>query len=131
MRSQVRLLRMGNRHGKNFPLHCAAISLLTLTGYRKSEITCLKCSEVRGRRLLLTDSKTGPRTVWLAEDAATIFHALLRRQKQQYVFWNPATQRPITDIGNLWTRLRDEAGLQGVRICHLRHSFASNAAAHS
>jgi integrase len=120
-----------DRHGKTFPLHCAAISLLILTGCRKSEITCLKWSEVRGRRLLLTDSKTGPRTVWLAEAAATILHALPRREKQRYVFWNPATQRPITDIGNLWSKLRDEAGLPGVRIHDLRHSFASHAAAHS
>jgi integrase len=119
------------RHGKTFPLHCAAISLLILTGCRKSEITCLQWSEVRGRRLLLTDSKTGPRTVWLAEAAATILHALPRREKQRYVFWNPATQRPITDIGNLWSKLRDEAGLPGVRIHDLRHSFASHAAAHS
>lgn len=120
-----------DRHRKAFPLHCAAISLLILTGCRKSEITCLKWSEVRGRRLLLTDSKTGPRTVWLAEAAATILHALPRREKQRFVFWNPATQRPITDIGNLWSKLRDEAGLPGVRIHDLRHSFASHAAAHS
>ncbi|PEQ10238.1 hypothetical protein B2G71_23360 [Novosphingobium sp. PC22D] len=110
---------------------CAAISLLILTGSRKSEITYLKWSEVRGRRLLLTDSKTGPRTVWLAEAAASVLHALPRREKQRYVFWNPATQRPITDIGNLWSKLRDEASLPGVRIHDLRHSFASHAAAHS
>ncbi|MFN4104256.1 MAG: tyrosine-type recombinase/integrase, partial [Tepidimonas sp.] len=51
---------------------------------------------------------------------------LPRREKQCYVFWNPATQRPITDIGNLWSKLRDEAGLPGVRIHDLRHSFASH-----
>ncbi len=51
--------------------------------------------------------------------------------KQRYVFWNPATQWPITDIGNLWSKLRDEAGLPGVSIHDLRHSFASHAAAHS
>ena len=54
-----------------------------------------------------------------------------RREKQRYVFWNPATQWPITDIGNLWSKLRDEAGLPGVRIHDLRHSFARHAAAHS
>ena len=58
-------------------------------------------------------------------------HVLPRREKQSYLFWNPATQRPITDIGNLWSKLRDEAGLPGVRIQDLRHSFASHAAAHS
>jgi integrase len=67
----------------------------------------------------------------LPEAAATIPQALPRREKQRYVFWNPATQRPITDIGNLWSKLRDEAGLPGVRIHDLRHSFASHAAAHS
>ena len=102
-----------------------------MEGRTRTVITSLKWSEVRGRRLLLTDSKTGPRTVWLAEAAATILPALPRREKQQYVFWNPATQRPITDIGNPWSKLRDEAGLPGVRIHDLRHSFASHAAAHS
>jgi integrase len=31
----------------------------------------------------------------------------------------------------LWSKLRDEAGLPGVRIHDLRHSFASHAAARS
>ena len=43
------------------PLHCAAISMLMLTGCGKSEIINLTWSEVKGRRLFLTDSKTGPR----------------------------------------------------------------------
>ena len=120
-----------DRHHTAFPLHCTAISLLILTGCRKSEITCLQWSEVRERRLLLTDSKTDPRAVWLAEAAPTILHALPRREKQRYVFWNPATQRPITNIGKLWSGLRDKAGLAGVRIHDRRHSFASHAAAHS
>ena len=67
----------------------------------------------------------------LPEAAATILHALPRRAKQRYVFWNPATQWPITDIGNLWRKLRDEAGLLGVSIHDLQHRFASHAAGHS
>jgi hypothetical protein len=30
--------------------------------------------------------------------------------EQRYVFWKPTTLRPITDIGNLWSKLRDDAG---------------------
>lgn len=37
-----------DRHRKTSPLHCAAISLKILTGCRKSEITCVQWSEVRG-----------------------------------------------------------------------------------
>ena len=43
----------------------AAITLLLLTGCRKSEILTLEWTDIKGNRLQLRDSKTGPRTVWL------------------------------------------------------------------
>ncbi|MEP6869024.1 MAG: integrase, partial [Novosphingobium sp.] len=48
---------------KTKPLHAIIIYLLLLTGCRRSEIINLVWSEIRGSRLLLHDSKTGPRTV--------------------------------------------------------------------
>ncbi len=112
-------------------LYVAAIRLLIFTGARCGEIEQMRWEWVQEPRLMIPDSKTGSRTVWLAEAAATILHALPRWETQRYVFWNPATQRPITDIGNLRSKLRDEAGLSGVRNHGLRHSFTSHAAAHS
>ena len=119
-----------DRHRDTRPLHCAALYLLILTGCRKSEITNLTWSEVKSRRLLLTDSKTGPRTVWLGDAAWNILQCLPRRRDRAEVFWNPATRRQI-DVDCLWRDVREEAGLHGVRLHDLRHSFASHAAARS
>lgn len=119
-----------DRHRDTRPLHCAALYLLILTGCRKSEITGLTWSEVKNRRLLLTDSKTGPRTVWLGDAVWAILQCLPRNWKQAEVFWNPATRRQI-DVDCLWRDVREEAGLHGVRLHDLRHSFASHAAARS
>ena len=113
-----------------YPLYCAVIHLLMLTGCRKSEITGLAWSEVKGRRLLLTDSKTGPRTVWLGDAAWTILQCLPRSRAHPEVFWNPKTRRPI-DIDFFWREIREEAQLREVRLHDLRHSFASHAAARS
>ena len=113
-----------------YPLHCAVLHLLMLTGCRKSEITGLAWSEVKGRRLLLTDSKTGPRTVWLGDAAWTILQCLPRSRAHREVFWNPKTRRPI-DIDFFWGEIREEAQLRDVRLHDLRHSFASHAAARS
>ena len=125
--------RLGNvldKRRNGYPLHCAVLNLLLLTGCRKSEITGLTWSEVKGRRLLLTDSKTGPRTVWLGEAAWTILQCLPRHKKHPEVFWNPKTRRPI-DLTYFWNGVRDEAELYSVRLHDLRHSFASHAAARS
>ena len=125
-----RLGKVLDRRQNGYPLHCAVLQILMLTGCRKSEITGLTWSEVKGRRLLLTDSKTGPRTVWLGEAAWTILQCLPRYKKHPEVFWNPKTRRPI-DLTYFWNEVLDEAQLHGVRLHDLRHSFASHAAARS
>ena len=125
-----RLGKVLDRRRNSHPLHCSVLHLLILTGCRKSEITGLTWSEVKGRRLLLTDSKTGPRTVWLGDAAWTILQCLPRWKEHAEVFWNPRTNR-ATDITNFWLEVREEAHLRSVRLHDLRHSFASHAAARS
>ncbi len=119
-----------DKHSKSRPVHCAALQLLILTGCRRSEITGLTWSEVKGHRLLLTDSKTGPRTVWLGEAAWTIIKCLPRHNRRPEVFLNPKTRKRV-DLTCLWRDVREEAGLHRVRLHDLRHSFASHAAARS
>ena len=55
------------------------IRLLLLTGCRKSEIMRLCRDEVKGDRLELRDSKTGPRTVLLNAPAREIFERRMRQ----------------------------------------------------
>ena len=77
--------------------------------------------------LELEDSKTGPRQVLLSPDA----RAVIERQPRSvspWVFPSPLNPvRPRTEL-DLWKRLRKLAGLEGVRIHDLRHTFASQAA---
>ena len=43
----------------------------------------------------------------------------------EWVFPNPKTNRPFVSIFNAWNTVRNKAGLAGLRVHDLRHSFAS------
>jgi integrase len=58
-----------------------AITLLLLTGCRRGEILSLQWSDLRGNRLKLRDSKTGPRTVWLGQEAVDLLASHPRSPK--------------------------------------------------
>ena len=103
------------------------IRLLLLTGCRKCEIVCLRWSEVRGDTLCLADSKTGPRKVFLCARARVI---LERQPKSGSEFVFPELRDPLRVRSpelSLWRKVRKEAGLEGVRLHDLRHTFASYA----
>jgi integrase len=106
----------------------AVISLLLLTGCRYREIMDLQWPDVKGNRLKLRDSKTGPRTVWLGAPARAIIDGLPRRQNNPWLFWNERTRQRLKDISHIWIKVREEAGLGKLRIHDLRHTFASHAA---
>lgn len=103
----------------------AAIRLLLFTGARSSEITGLRWDWIRGTRAVLPDSKTGPKVVQLPPPARAVLNALPR--KGPFVFPNRRGNSPMTDLGLRWQKLRDLAGLDGVRIHDCRHTFASHA----
>ena len=108
---------------------CAtAVTLLLLTGCRRQEIVDLEWGDVRGSRLLLRDTKTGPRTVWLGRDAAALLADLPRLKKVRFVFSDGSRKIAGHDVSNAWCRMRIEAGLIDVRLHDLRHTFASHAA---
>jgi integrase len=113
--------------GDRFPIQCKALELLLLTGCRKSEIIGLRWADVRGRRLLLPDSKTGPRTVWLGSAARHLLDGLKGGRATDLVFpIDTACARSALE--HAWKLVRAKAGLPGLRIHDLRHSFASFAA---
>ena len=122
-----RLGRVLGRHGQENPWRVAAIRLLTLTGARLSEILNLKWREIGesgedGASVRIEDSKTGPRTIWFGPDAASLLAELPRVKGVERVFpENLTTQRLYT----FWVRIREEAGLPGLRIHDCRHTWAS------
>ena len=103
------------------------IRLLLYTGSRKSEIKNLKWSEVEGDTLRLADSKTGPRTVHLSADARAVIERQ-RRTVGPFVFPSPSNPgKPFGKDLPLWNRVRERAGLEGVRLHDVRHTYASQA----
>jgi integrase len=107
--------------------YASAILLLVLTGCRVSEILDLHWSDLKGLRLHLRDSKTGPRTVWLGDEARELILSMPRCGKNPWMFWNWRFHRQIQSIHTPWAKFRDEAGLKDVRLHDLRHTYASHA----
>lgn len=109
------------------PIAAVAVTLLLLTGCRRGEVLGLQWSDVRGNRLKLQDSKTGPRTVWLGDEARSLIDTLPHHPKIPWLFWNYRFRRPMRDVP-YWQDFRAKAGLRDVRLHDLRHTFASHAA---
>ncbi len=113
------------RYGGRYLFHVAALRLLLLTGCRKSEIITLEWRCYRDGHLFLTDSKTGPRTVWLCQAAREVLDRLPRSSR--FVFPIEGLRTPWNWLDAFWRRIRAEAGLEDVRLHDTRHSFASMA----
>lgn len=107
----------------------AAIRLLLLTGARKSEILGLRWEWVDVERscLRLPDSKTGAKVIPLASVARGLLNSL--PHTSPYVLPAGNGKCHYTGLQKAWERVRERAGLVGVRIHDLRHSFASFAVA--
>ena len=104
------------------------VRLLLLTGCRRNEIVCLRREEVKGNRLELSDSKTGPRTVLLNAGAQEIIERCMAEGCSPWVF--PSTRDPSRHQWQglpLWYRIRCEADIEDVRLHDLRHTVASQA----
>lgn len=105
----------------------AAIRLLALTGARLRELLHLRWEHVDFGRgvLLLPDSKTGAKTIYLSEPALDVLRGVRRLNGNPYVF--PGTVRGAArhDLKRPWAAITRAADLSGLRLHDLRHSFAS------
>jgi len=107
------------------PFAVAAIRLLLFTGCRLREILDLRWDHVDFERgvLFLPDSKTGRKTVLLGAPALRVLSGLAR--VGPYVIAGSDPEKARTDLKRPWNAIRRRAGLEGVRIHDLRHSYAS------
>jgi integrase len=114
-----------NRFNKIDPRAAAALRLLLFTGCRLREILDLKWEYFdMGRGLLfLPDSKTGRKTVILNAPALDVLAGLDR--VGSYVVPGDNPEKPRADLKRPWQAISKRAGLDGVRIHDLRHTFAS------
>ena len=108
-----------------------AIRLLMLTGCRLSEILTLRWAHVdlAAGELKLPDTKTGGRAIPLAPAAVRLLATLPRKRDNPWVVPGRFRGAHLVGLQHPWQRIRERAGLPGVRIHDLRHSFASRALA--
>ncbi len=116
-----------NRTTKLDPYAAAALRLLIFTGARLREILHLKWEHVDLERgmLFLPDSKTGKKTIVLNAPALQILSNLPRSLDTPFVIAGQKAGQPRADLKRPWDAVREEAGLEGVRLHDLRHNFAS------
>jgi integrase len=116
-----------NRRRLVDPFAVAAIRLLLFTGARLREILHAKWEYVDFERGLLNlpDSKTGKKAIILSAAALDVLAALPRLGGNPFIFPGGKDGRPRADLKRPWDAITQAAGLQGVRIHDLRHSFAS------
>ena len=120
------------------PLLKYFVPLALLTGARKRELLDARWADINFEskvwRIPMTKSGR-PLNVPLTPQAVCILLSLKERlplllesvpkEGAEWVFTNPKTNRPFVSIFNAWNTARNKAGLSGLRIHDLRHSFAS------
>ncbi len=108
-----------------------AIRLAIFTGARIGEILAARWEwlNVAAARLELPDSKTGSKHVHLSPPALELLARLDRPESGKgFVIRGgrtPDPETPLTNYKDPWRAVRKAAGLDGVRVHDLRHSFAS------
>ena len=130
-RSVGAALREVEADGSMWPPAIAAIRLLMLTGCRKSEILTLRWDDVdrTAGEFRLRDGKRGPRMVPLTTPALKVLDGIERVEGNPWVIRSQKPGICLPGLNYYWNRIRDRAGLEGVRIHDLRHSHASRALA--
>ena len=106
------------------PVAVQAIRLLIYTGARYGEIVGLRWEWVQPPRLMLPDSKTGAKIVYLNRQAQAVIDAMPNKAETGLVFPSVRGDKPI-GLSAVWCRIREHAALPDVRLHDLRHSFAS------
>lgn len=107
------------------PVEVAVLRFLMLTGARRGEALALEWSFIEGPRAVLPDSKTGPKTIWLALPVRRLLAGLARSPKSPFVFTRPDGRIVASGLKRVWGHARTMASLEGVRLHNLRHSYAS------
>lgn len=119
------LANEANRRTKLQPEVVLAFRLLIATGARVGEILSLEWRYVDIERglLFLPDSKTGRKTIVMSASATELLRTCPRNGS--YVIFGARGDQPRVDLKKPWSAIQRHAGLEGVRIHDLRHTFAS------
>ena len=106
----------------------AIVRLLMLTGCRLGEVLSLEWDWIKGKRIYLPDSKSGPRTVPLGGAARAHIEALpSARDPDAFVFPRYAEGWSAYSLATCWRAVCEDASLCSLRLHDLRHTAASQA----
>jgi integrase len=119
------LAKSDRRFTKIGPFSAAALRLLLFTGCRLREILHLQWAQVDLERglIFLPDSKSGRKTVILNAPAMAVLGELER--VGPCVVPGDDPQKARADLKRPWDAVAKRAGLEGVRLHDLRHTYAS------
>ena len=81
--------------------------------------------DLENGQLDLPDSKTGEKTVYLGTTAVTALNAIVPLADNPHVIVGSKAGDHLKDLQKPWRKIRASAGLEGVRIHDLRHTFGS------
>ena len=124
------VLAEAERTATELPSVIPAVRLLMFTGARLGEILNLEWSHVdfEWSCLRLPDSKTGAKVIHLNAPALEVLNGI-ERDGSPWVIAGRDPDKPLVNLRKPWHRIRAKAGLEGVRLHDIRHSFASIGAA--
>jgi integrase len=113
----------------------AAIKLLLLTGARVNEVLQARWGWVDWNRnsILLPESKTGPKPLFLSKPALMVLRNLSARPEaatSEFIIKGRLAGKPLVNLAKPWRGLCKAAELDGVRIHDLRHTAASVGVGH-
>lgn len=106
-----------------------ALLLLLLTGARRGEVAALRWEDVDLERGLarLRSRKAGPLVLVLPSAACKLLQKVQRLVGNPYVFPGAREGQHVCPnaLTNIWRKLCRQAGVAGVRLHDVRHTFAS------
>jgi integrase len=98
------------------------------SGMRKSEILYLTWNRVdlKNRVILLDITKNGERReIPINDTLLNTLSCIIRNIKTDYLFYNPKTLKPFSDIKKVWQRALIKSHILDFHFHDLRHTFAS------
>lgn len=101
--------------------------LLMLTGQRRSEWAMARWEwvDLHARTLTLPDSKTGPKVVPLSLPVVAVLREMRKRHNGPWVCPNLYGTNGLVSVNKQWQAILKRAGLSGLRMHDLRHTFGS------